>query len=88
MLPHHDHTARLYPLPRAAESEIVSASFLVKDIFTDFKQHDLGTNFYERNWDGTSAASVSNGTERIAIDQIDRRPHGHHIAAPGADLVG
>lgn len=28
-------------------------SFLVKDIFTDFKRHDLGTNFYERNWDGT-----------------------------------
>jgi hypothetical protein len=28
-------------------------SFLVKDIFTDFKRHDLGQNFYERNWDGT-----------------------------------
>jgi hypothetical protein len=28
-------------------------SFVVKDIFTDFKRHDLGTNFYERNWDGT-----------------------------------
>jgi len=28
-------------------------SFAVKDIFTDFKRHDLGTNFYERNWDGT-----------------------------------
>ena len=28
-------------------------SFLVKDIFTDFKRHDLGANFYERNWDGT-----------------------------------
>ena len=27
--------------------------FLVKDIFTDLKRHDLGTNFYERNWDGT-----------------------------------
>ena len=27
--------------------------FVVKDIFTDFKRHDLGTNFYERNWDGT-----------------------------------
>ncbi|HUI42393.1 MAG TPA: di-heme oxidoredictase family protein, partial [Terriglobia bacterium] len=27
--------------------------FLVKDIYTDFKRHDLGTNFYERNWDGT-----------------------------------
>jgi hypothetical protein len=28
-------------------------SFLVKDIFTDFKRHDLGPNFYERTWDGT-----------------------------------
>lgn len=28
-------------------------SFVVKDIFTDFKRHELGTNFYERNWDGT-----------------------------------
>jgi len=27
--------------------------FLVKDIFTDFKRHDLGANFYERNYDGT-----------------------------------
>jgi len=28
-------------------------SFLVKNIFTDFKRHDLGPNFYERNYDGT-----------------------------------
>jgi hypothetical protein len=28
-------------------------SFVVSDVFTDFKRHDLGTNFYERNWDGT-----------------------------------
>jgi cytochrome c peroxidase len=27
--------------------------FSVKDIFTDFKRHDVGANFYERNWDGT-----------------------------------
>ena len=27
--------------------------FLVKDIFTDFKRHDLGAKFYERNYDGT-----------------------------------
>jgi hypothetical protein len=27
--------------------------FLVKNILTDFKRHDLGPNFYERNWDGT-----------------------------------
>jgi len=28
-------------------------SFIVRDIYTDFKRHDLGPNFYERNWDGT-----------------------------------
>ena len=27
--------------------------FLVTNIFTDFKRHDLGRNFYERNFDGT-----------------------------------
>jgi len=27
--------------------------FVVQDIYTDFKRHDLGPNFYERNWDGT-----------------------------------
>ena len=27
--------------------------FLVKNIFTDFKRHDVGPNFYERNHDGT-----------------------------------
>lgn len=28
-------------------------SFVVKNIFTDLKRHDLGPNFWERNWDGT-----------------------------------
>jgi mono/diheme cytochrome c family protein len=27
--------------------------FLVNNIFTDFKRHDLGPGFYERNYDGT-----------------------------------
>jgi len=27
--------------------------FLVRNIFTDFKRHDLGASFYERNYDGT-----------------------------------
>ena len=27
--------------------------FLVKNIFTDFKRHDLGPNFHERNYDGS-----------------------------------
>jgi len=25
----------------------------VQNIFTDFKRHDIGVNFYERNYDGT-----------------------------------
>jgi hypothetical protein len=29
-------------------------SFLVRNIFTDFKRHDLGPNFYERNYDRTT----------------------------------
>ena len=28
-------------------------AFLVRNIFTDFKRHDLGPNFWERNYDGT-----------------------------------
>ncbi len=30
-----------------------SQPFLVRNILTDFKRHDLGPNFYERSWDGT-----------------------------------
>jgi hypothetical protein len=29
------------------------ASFVVRNIFTDLKRHDLGPNFHERNYDGT-----------------------------------
>jgi hypothetical protein len=29
------------------------APFVVRNIFTDFKRHDLGTNFHETNYDGT-----------------------------------
>jgi len=28
-------------------------AFLVKNIFTDFRRHDLGPSFWERNYDGT-----------------------------------
>jgi hypothetical protein len=28
-------------------------TFLVRNIFTDFKRHNLGPNFFERNFDGT-----------------------------------
>ncbi|MBC8164283.1 MAG: thiol oxidoreductase-like protein, partial [Bryobacteraceae bacterium] len=31
----------------------ILGSFEVKNIFTDFKLHDLGPNFYERNYDGS-----------------------------------
>jgi hypothetical protein len=33
------------------------SSFLVRNIFTDFKRHDVGPAFYERNWDGTTQKS-------------------------------
>jgi hypothetical protein len=42
-----DHTA-LPSLKRPNRN-----AFVVKDIFTDFKRHDLGPNFHERNYDGT-----------------------------------
>jgi hypothetical protein len=29
-------------------------SFVVRDIFTDFRRHDVGPGFYERNYDGTT----------------------------------
>ena len=32
--------------------------FLVKNIFTDFKRHDLGPSFHERNYDGTMRTRV------------------------------
>jgi mono/diheme cytochrome c family protein len=32
----------------------IGGSFLVKDIYTDFKRHDLGPNFYERNYNGST----------------------------------
>lgn len=31
----------------------LGGSFVVKNIFTDFKRHDVGPGFYERNYDGT-----------------------------------
>jgi hypothetical protein len=43
----HDYPG-LPPLSRAA-----GRRFRVEGIFTDFKRHDLGPNFWERNFDGT-----------------------------------
>jgi hypothetical protein len=31
----------------------LGGTFLVRNIFTDFKRHDVGPGFYERNYDGT-----------------------------------
>jgi hypothetical protein len=31
----------------------LNGSFVVRNIYTDFKRHDLGPNFHERNFDGT-----------------------------------
>ena len=36
-----------------ALKEPVGGRFLVRNIFTDFKRHNLGPNFWERNYDGT-----------------------------------
>ena len=36
-----------------ARKRPIGGSFLVRNIFTDFKRHDLGPNFYKRNYDGT-----------------------------------
>jgi hypothetical protein len=38
-----------YPSLKVAQGN----PFLVKNIFTDFKRHDVGPGFYERNYDGT-----------------------------------
>src|SRR5262249_7851371 len=43
-----DDGTGLPPLERPAGHE-----FLVHDIFADFKRHDLGPSFHERNFDGT-----------------------------------
>jgi hypothetical protein len=32
----------------------IGGSFTVRNIYTDFKRHDLGPNFHERNYDGTT----------------------------------
>jgi hypothetical protein len=43
-----DDSTDLPPLVLPAEQP-----FVVRDIFTDFKRHDLGPEFWERNFDGT-----------------------------------
>jgi CxxC motif-containing protein (DUF1111 family) len=49
-------------------------SFLVKDILTDFKRHDVGVNFYQRNWDGTMQTQF---LTRPLWGVGSARPYGH-----------
>jgi len=37
-----------------AQKKPALGQFTVRNIFTDFKRHDLGPNFHERNFDGTT----------------------------------
>ena len=46
------HGTRTTPRCRRCSRRPSGAS-VVRDIFTDFKRHDLGPNFWERNFDGT-----------------------------------
>jgi hypothetical protein len=41
------------PGPHPTLKRAALQPFLVKNIFTDFKRHDLGSNFWERNFNGT-----------------------------------
>ena len=73
-------------------------SVLVSDIFTDFKRHDLGPNFYERNWDGTlqtqfltrplwgvgSTGPYGHDGRSITLNDVILRHGGEAIAARNA----
>ena len=73
-------------------------AFLVQDIFTDFKRHDLGPNFYERNYDGTleqqfmtralwgvgSKSSHGHDGRSISLDEVILRHGGEAQAARDA----
>ena len=68
--------------------------FLVKDIYTDFRRHDLGPKFWERNYDGTlqkefmteplwgvgSTAPYGHDGRSINLDSVIRR-HGGEAEA-------
>ena len=72
--------------------------FLVKYIFTDFKRHDLGRNFYERNWDGTlqkqfltkplwgvgSSAPYGHDGRSISLNEVILRHGGEALASRNA----
>jgi hypothetical protein len=72
--------------------------FLVTNIFTDFKRHDLGSNFYERNYDGTlqrkfltrplwgvgSKSSFGHDGRSISLDEVILRHGGEAQASRDA----
>ena len=72
--------------------------FLVENIFTDFKRHDLGSNFYERNYDGTlqrtfltrslwgvgSKSSFGHDGRSISLDEVILRHGGEAQASRDA----
>jgi CxxC motif-containing protein (DUF1111 family) len=73
------------------------ASFLVKNFFTDLRRHDLGPNFYERNYDGTvqkefmtkplwgvgSTAPYGHDGRSINLTEVILRHGGEAIASAG-----
>jgi hypothetical protein len=72
--------------------------FLVQNIFTDFKRHDLGLNFHERNYDGTlqtqfmtralwgvgSKSSHGHDGRSISLDEVILRHGGEAQASRNA----
>jgi len=72
--------------------------FLVRNIFADFKRHDLGPNFYERNYDGTlqqqfltrplwgigSKSSFGHDGRSISLDEVILRHGGEAQASRDA----
>jgi hypothetical protein len=60
------------------------ASFVVRNIFTDFKRHDLGPNFHERNYDGTSQ-NVFLSTPLWGVGTS--APYGHDGRSPSLNDV-
>lgn len=72
--------------------------FLVKNLFTDFKRHDLGPNFYERNYDGSmrtqflttplwgagSTSPYGHDGRSMSLDEVIRRHGGEAQAARDA----
>ena len=72
--------------------------FPVQNIFTDFKRHDLGPNFHERNYDGTlqtqfitralwgvgSKSSLGHDGRSISLDEVILRHGGEAQASRDA----